>query len=79
MTILKTVNLMLRSSDTNPYSGKLSTNQHYIAAIELAELCLKFAEDGQTDEAMDLDVPHWNAVISKLKLKQQNDKHKTSK
>ena len=71
MTILKTVNLILRSSNTSPYTGKLSKENNYIAAIELAELCLKFAENGQTDEAMNLDVNHWKEVI--LRLKKRRD------
>jgi len=71
MTLTKTVNLMLKSSDTNPYSGKLSKEDNYIAAIDLAELCKEFAENGQTDEAMDLDVEHWNNVIERLKQKQR--------
>ena len=70
MTLSKTVNLCLQSSDTNPYSGKLSTADNYIAAIELAELFKQFAEDGYTDEAMNLDTNHWNEVIRRLKLKQ---------
>ena len=71
MTLTKTVNLMLKSSDTNPYSGKLSKEDNYIAAIDLAELCKEFAENGQTDEAMDLDVEHWNNVIERLKQQQR--------
>jgi len=73
MTLTKTVNLMLKSSDTNPYSGKLSKEDNYISAIELAELCKEFAENGQTDEAMDLDVNHWNEVISRLKIEQNEN------
>jgi hypothetical protein len=69
MTLTKTVNLILKASNTNPYSGKLSKEDNYISAIELAELCKEFAENGQTDEAMDLDVNHWNEVISRLKIK----------
>jgi hypothetical protein len=67
MTIRKTVNLMMRSSDHNPYSGKLSKEDNKIAAIQLAELCLDFAEKGHSDEAMDLDANHWEQVITKLK------------
>ncbi len=38
MTTLKLVNLMMRSSDFNPYSGKLSKKDNILAAIELAKL-----------------------------------------
>jgi len=69
MTLTETVNLVLESSDTNPYSGKLSKKNHYISAIELAKLFLDFAENGHTDEAMNLDVDHWNTVISRLEFK----------
>jgi mitochondrial fission protein ELM1 len=73
MTVLKSVNLMLKSSNNNPYSGMLSKKDNIIAAIELAKLCKEFADNGQSDEAMNLDSNHWEQVINKLKLK-QNDK-----
>jgi len=60
------VKLMLSSSDYNPYSGKLSKVNNIIAAIDLAKLCLDFANKGQTDEAMNLDSEHWTEVIEKL-------------
>jgi len=66
------VDLMLKSSDNNPYSGKLSRKDNYIAAIELAELCREFAKNGQSDEAMDIPVEDWDVVI-KL-LNQNKDK-----
>ena len=72
MTIRKTVNIMLRCSDTNPYIGKLSEEDKYKAAIELAKLFKQFAEKGMTDEAMNLDVNHWNEVIVKLKTPLSN-------
>lgn len=70
MTIRKTVNLMIKSSDNNPYKGKLSHADNINAAIELAELCLDFAKKGFKDEAMNLDTDHWHKVIDKLKNKQ---------
>ena len=72
MTIQETVDLMIKSSDHNPYKGKLSSTDNIIAAIELAKLCLDFAEKGQMDEAMNLDVFHWNEVIKQLLIKQIN-------
>lgn len=65
------VDLMLKSSDYNPYTGKLSTKDNYIAAIELAKLCREFAENGETDEAMNIPVEDWNEVIEILKTKQR--------
>lgn len=64
--IKDTVKLMLNSSDHNPYSGKISREENYLAAIELAELCKKFSENGQEDEAMNLDTNHWTEVINEL-------------
>lgn len=68
MTVTKTVNLLLRSSDSCPYSGKLDRRNNYIAAIELAELLRDFAERGCHEEAMNLDVAHWDKAISRLKI-----------
>jgi hypothetical protein len=70
MTIKETVRLMLKSCDFNPYTGKLTKKENYIAAIELAKLCKKFADDGDTDEAMDLSSEHWQNVIDELLKKQ---------
>jgi hypothetical protein len=72
MTTLKLVNLMMRSSDTNPYSGKLSNKDNVLAAIELAKLFKEFADKGQTDEAMDIESGQWIEVISKLESKSLN-------
>jgi len=72
MTTLKIVNLMMRSSDTNPYSGKLSKKDNVLAAIELAKLCKDFADKGQTDEAMDIKSSQWIEVISRLDSKSLN-------
>jgi hypothetical protein len=68
-TIRKSVNLMLKSSDSHPYYGKLKEADNVEAAIALAELCLEFAEDGKADEAMNLDADHWKEVIKELEQK----------
>ena len=60
---------MMRSSDHNPYTGKLSKKDNILAAIELAKLAKDFADKGQTDEAMDIDSSQWVEVIDKLKQK----------
>jgi hypothetical protein len=39
MTIEDTVELMIKSSDMNPYTGKLSEKDNIKASIELAKLC----------------------------------------
>jgi len=70
MTLRKTVNLMLKSSDRNPYTGMLSKKDNFIAAIELTKLCKDFADKGQTDEAMNLDSNHWQQTIDKLQSMQ---------
>ena len=72
MTTRKLVNLMMRSSDTNPYSGKLTKKQNILAAIDLAKLAKDFADKGQTDEAMDIESSQWIEVIGKLKDKLLN-------
>jgi len=66
MTIRKTVNLMLKSSNHNPYTGKLTKIDNCIAAIDLAKLCKKYADEGQADEAMNLDSKHWELTINEL-------------
>ncbi len=66
MTTKKIVKLMLASSDDNPYSGKLSKKENIIAAIDLAKLCLDFADKGQTDEAMGIPSEQWKEVIRDL-------------
>jgi hypothetical protein len=68
-TIRKSVNLMLKSSDSHPYYGKLKEADNVEAAIALAEHCLEFAEDGKADEAMNLDADHWKEVIKELEQK----------
>lgn len=69
MTLRKTVNLLLRISKTHPYLGELSKEQQCESAISTAQLFKKFAEQGHTDEAMDLPVEHWNQVIEQLNTK----------
>ncbi len=70
MTLRKTVNLMLKSSNHNPYTGMLSKKDNFIAAIDLAKLCKDFADKGQNDEAMNLDSNHWQQTIDKLQTMQ---------
>jgi hypothetical protein len=69
MTIRKTVNLLMKICKVHPYLGELSKENQLAGAIATAELFKKFAEDGQTDEAMNLPVEHWNEVIEQLKTK----------
>jgi len=68
MTTKELVKLMIKSSDSNPYTGMLSKEDNIIAAIELAELCKHFADTGQTDEAMNINSEQWIEVISELEL-----------
>jgi len=63
---------MMRSSDTNPYSGKLSKKDNVLAAIELAKLAKEFADTGQMDEAMNIESSQWIEVIGKLEGKLLN-------
>jgi hypothetical protein len=72
MTTLKLVNLMMRSSDRNPYTGKLSKKDNVLAAIELAKLCKNFADTGQSDEAMNIESSQWVEVIGRLEGKLLN-------
>jgi mitochondrial fission protein ELM1 len=60
------VELMLKSSDHNPYTGMLSKKDNLIAAIDLAKLCKDFADNGQTDEAMGIPSEQWDEVIDEL-------------
>ena len=68
-TVRKSINLMLKSSNTHPYYGKLREADNIEAAIGLAQLCLKFAEDGKAEEVMNLDTYHWKEVIKELEQK----------
>ena len=63
------VELMLKSSDHNPYTGVLSKKDNLIAAIDLAKLCKDFADKGQMDEAMDIESEQWIKVISELETR----------
>lgn len=60
------IDLVLKSSDENPYSGKLSKKDNLIAAIDLAKLFLNFADKGMEFEAMFVKSDQWNEVIEKL-------------
>ena len=62
----------MRSSDTNPYSGKLSKKDNVLSAIEVAKLAKDFADKGQTAEAMDVTSSQWDEVIGKLEDKLSN-------
>ena len=66
----------MRSSDNNPYSGKLSKKDNVLAAIELAKLAKEFADTGQMDEAMNIESSQWVEVISKLEIKMKQLKTK---
>ena len=56
----------MKSSNYNPYTGKLSLKNNLIAALDLSRLFLGFANDGKTEEAMDLDSNHWKTVIDNI-------------
>jgi hypothetical protein len=60
------VELMLKSSDHNPYTGMLSQEDNVKAAIDLAKLCKDFADKGHTDEAMGIPSEQWDGVIVEL-------------
>ena len=62
----------MKSSDNNPYTGKLSENENVLAAIELAKKFKEFADEGYTDEAMDVPSSQWVDVINKLESKRLN-------
>ncbi len=66
----KIVQLMLKSSDHNPYTGMLSEKDNLIAAIDLAKLCKDFADKGQMDEAMNIESEQWVEVINELQTLQ---------
>ena len=60
------IELILKSSDHSPYTGMLSKKDNLIAAIDLSKLCKDFADNGQTDEAMNIPSEQWVVVISEL-------------
>jgi ribosomal protein L31 len=72
MTTRKLVNLIMKSSDHNPYTGKLSESDNVLAAIELAKKFKEFADEGYADEAMDIESSQWVKVINKLESKRLN-------
>ncbi len=60
------VNLMLKSSDNNPYYGLLSEKNNILAAIDLSNLFKTFADNGQLDESMNIESDQWINVINEL-------------
>jgi predicted DNA-binding protein (MmcQ/YjbR family) len=68
MEILEIVDLMIKSSDHNPYTGILSTKYNLKNAIELAKLCKDFADKGYSDEAMHINSKEWVTVIDDLEI-----------
>ena len=66
------VELILKSSDHNPYTGMLSKKDNLIAAIDLAKLCKDFADKGQTEEAMNIHSKQWVVFISELEVMSLN-------
>ncbi len=60
------VELMLKSSNNNPYKGELSKKENISAAIDLAKLCKKFADNGDIEEAMNVESQQWVDVIFEL-------------
>jgi hypothetical protein len=66
MTLEKTVKLLIKSSNTHPYLGKLESEETLQGAIDLANLLKDFAKNGQTDEAMNLSVSHWDDCLDVL-------------
>ena len=65
------VELMIKSSNHNPYTGMLSKKDNLTAAIDLAKLCKDFADKGQTDEAMGISSEQWEEVIKELRTIEQ--------
>lgn len=63
---------MIKSSDDNPYGGKLSEKDNVLGAIELAKKFKEFANEGYTDEAMNIESNQWVEVINKLENKLLN-------
>lgn len=72
METKEVVELMLKSSDHNPYTGVLSKKDNLIAAIDLAKLCKGFADKGQIDEAMNIPSERWILAISELENMKPN-------
>lgn len=72
MTTRKLVNLVMRSSDSCPHKGKLKRKDNINAAIQLAKKFKEFADEGFTDEAMDIESSKWVEVINKLESNKLN-------
>ena len=70
MTTKELVKLVIKSSNNNPYKGKLSNKETILSAIETAKLGKEFADKGFKDEAMHVTSRQWQEVIDILKLKQ---------
>jgi hypothetical protein len=66
------IELMLKSSEHNPYKGMLSKKDNVIAAVDLAKLCKDFADKGQMDEAMNIKSEKWVDVIIELEQEINN-------
>lgn len=66
MKTKRLVNLLLKSSDNNPYGKKISEKENLISAIELAKLFKEFADSGRTNEAMNIESPQWEEAIGAL-------------
>jgi hypothetical protein len=60
------VELVLKSSNSNPYKGMLSKNENIFAAIDLAKLCKSFADNGDIEEAINVESGQWVEVIFEL-------------
>jgi len=66
------IDLMLETTNSNPYGGPLSDEEHLANAIDLARLCLEFADNGHLEEAMNIESNTWLLVIADLENKYNN-------
>ena len=64
--IASDVKLLMDLTDSNPYKGKLSEEDNLFHALELVDLLIRFAKDGQSDEAMHKSHEHWQKVKQAL-------------
>jgi len=62
----KMMKSLLESSKYNPYIGKLSREDNLICAIQIAKLLKDFADNGNTDESMNISSEQYSLVISEL-------------
>jgi len=69
MTNKKVVDLMIKSTNNNPYKGVLCKKENITEAINLAKLCKEFADNGQRDEAMLIESEQWIEIINELENK----------